>query len=340
MLMAIATLLVIFYLYLSLHVTFDDKLCASAARIANLQYKYTVLKNQIEYSEKKFNNLVSQLSHRILVSKLLRSKKCLKQYQNSAKANKNPLILAGYPFLRLLNIDSKNKYYKHVLNNIETLYGKSNAVVLCRYLWAVAGTVLLIGLIIVLVFAVLVIEVTQLTKGLALLVLGVLITLVTAYILFDNLEHQVKTRHLQLTKDFPYVVTKLALLVSAGMELGKAWEETAQSGYRCLYREMQTVCKETQNGIAVRQAYQSFVHRCNVNEIGKLGLAIEQNYTKGNAELGMLLKSIAHEAWEERKHRARRQGELASSKLLLPIMLILVGILILVTVPIALNLGL
>ena len=43
------------------------------------------------------------------------------------------------------------------------------------------------------------------------------------------------------------------------------------------------------------------------------------------------------ESWEEKKHRAKRKGEAASSKLMIPIMIMFVGILIMVIVPIFTN---
>jgi len=65
-----------------------------------------------------------------------------------------------------------------------------------------------------------------------------------------------------------------------------------------------------------------------------------QGITKGNDELALLLKQQSKEAWETKKFHVRLQGEQASSKLLIPITMMFIGVLIMIVVPIFTNLGL
>ena len=51
------------------------------------------------------------------------------------------------------------------------------------------------------------------------------------------------------------------------------------------------------------------------------------------------LKNQNDELWETKKQNVLQQGEVASSKLLIPIMIMFVGILIMVMGPIMTNLG-
>ena len=51
----------------------------------------------------------------------------------------------------------------------------------------------------------------------------------------------------------------------------------------------------------------------------------------------MNLKYMNDESWEEKKHRAKRKGEVAGSKLMIPVMIMFVGILLMVIVPIFAN---
>ena len=62
-----------------------------------------------------------------------------------------------------------------------------------------------------------------------------------------------------------------------------------------------------------------------------------QSQSKGNAEIGSLLKSMAHEAWQERRHTAKRASEAANSKLMIATMLLFIAILVMIMVPIATN---
>ena len=43
------------------------------------------------------------------------------------------------------------------------------------------------------------------------------------------------------------------------------------------------------------------------------------------------------ESWEEKKHRAKRKGETAGTKLMIPLMIMFVGILFMIIVPIFSN---
>ena len=60
---------------------------------------------------------------------------------------------------------------------------------------------------------------------------------------------------------------------------------------------------------------------------------------KGNDELVIMLQNQSSEVWNAKKQDVRRQGEKASSKLLIPMLFMFVGILIMVIVPIFSNLG-
>jgi len=58
-----------------------------------------------------------------------------------------------------------------------------------------------------------------------------------------------------------------------------------------------------------------------------------QNVRKGNAELVSILRVHANECWEMRKNAAKKLGEEASSKMLLPMAIMLVSILMIVAAP-------
>ena len=53
--------------------------------------------------------------------------------------------------------------------------------------------------------------------------------------------------------------------------------------------------------------------------------------------MGQLLKSMAHEAWQERRHTAKQDSEAANSKLMIPTMLLFLAILVMIMVPVAMS---
>ena len=65
-----------------------------------------------------------------------------------------------------------------------------------------------------------------------------------------------------------------------------------------------------------------------------------QGLEKGNKELAYLLADMSSEMWETRKQAVVRQGELASGKLMIPMLIMFAGILVMVLVPVFSNLGL
>ena len=119
--------------------------------------------------------------------------------------------------------------------------------------------------------------------------------------------------------------------------MDRAWRETAESQDLELYQEMRRTADELSNLVDPATAYTNFLNRCNTKETTKLASAIIQNQSKGNAEIGLLLKDMAHDAWQERRHTAKRDSEKANSKLMIPTMLLFVAILVMIMVPVALN---
>ena len=73
--------------------------------------------------------------------------------------------------------------------------------------------------------------------------------------------------------------------------------------------------------------------RCKVQEISKFTSIVLQNMSKGSSDMVFMLKQLSDECWLERKLSAKQKGEEASSKLLFPMMLMLVTVLAIVLVP-------
>lgn len=152
-------------------------------------------------------------------------------------------------------------------------------------------------------------------------------------------EETVKKRTGAILDEFADVVSKLALLVNAGMILREAWEMIAYSSEGELYDEMRLVCENINNGMSEIDAYTEFGTRCTAPEIKKFTSTIIQGVVKGNKELVEMIKMQSREMWNSKQHRVRQQGEKAASKLLIPTCIMFVGVLIMIIVPIFANLG-
>ena len=102
---------------------------------------------------------------------------------------------------------------------------------------------------------------------------------------------------------------------------------------------MQNSVNEMNNGIAEVDAIYNFGSRCMIPEVKKFTSTIIQGMTKGSSELVAMLQEQSKEVWQLKKQLVRREGEKASSKLLIPICIMFLGILIMILIPIFTNLG-
>lgn len=150
---------------------------------------------------------------------------------------------------------------------------------------------------------------------------------------------KLKKKSEKVLNDFADVVSKLALLVNAGMILKEAWIKISETGEGELYQEMRRTVEQMENGVSEVDAYTEFATRCTSPEIKKFTSTIIQGLVKGNRELVEMIKQQSREIWDAKRHHVKQQGEKAASKLLIPICVMFVGILIMVVVPIFANLG-
>ncbi len=160
-----------------------------------------------------------------------------------------------------------------------------------------------------------------------------------AYLLDRGIHDKAEKRRRQIQYDFPDFLNKLVLLMGAGMTAGRAMDRIqGESGKDSpFYRELAAALSDIRGGKPEHQAYEAFAGRCKVPEVAKFVSVLLQNLRKGSEETVAILRLQSVECWEMRKNAAKRLGEEASTKLLLPLMLMLVAILMIVTAPAVLS---
>lgn len=239
----------------------------------------------------------------------------------------------GFFVLDLVKFKYDDKLSKQRRRECEVLYGGLYAEYYLRLNYAQKVSVALFFL----PLGFLLYPVMQSPLALLISVLGV----VCAYLYYDmQITDEMSQREDEIARDLPDILSKLTLLVNAGMILTEAWERTSITGDSTLYREMQTVVVDRKNGKSEVDALIAFGNRCMSSEVKKFVSTLVQNLSKGNKELCEFLKKQSSMGWEEKKQYARQKGEAASSKLMIPIAGMMIGVLIMVVVPIFGNLGL
>lgn len=164
-------------------------------------------------------------------------------------------------------------------------------------------------------------------------------SLLAVYYVMTLADEKIKKRSEEILCDFSEVVSKLALLTNAGMILKEAWEVIADQGQGIFYDEMRIAVNDMNNGISEKEAIRRFGIRCMIPEVKKFSTTLIQGIEKGNSELSAMLLAQSNEVWNMRQQNVRRLGEKASSKLMIPIFMMFIGIIIMVTIPIFANLG-
>ena len=245
--------------------------------------------------------------------------------------------IPGYVLQRKYDAIGRGGLHKTVMEKSYELYGKKHAANKAKHLMAKLLSYPIICCAITLALGALFMGAGSMTPGLAVLGIGAALILFLVYATYDELNSSVIKRRNAIGKQFPNVVSKLALLVTSGMIMDRAWKETAYSKDSELYLEMRKTSDELDNLVSPEDAYGAFITRCNTRETSKLASAIMQNLSKGNAEIGRLLKDMAREAWQDRRRTAKRDAEKANTKLMIPTMLLLIAILVMLMVPVAMN---
>ena len=158
-----------------------------------------------------------------------------------------------------------------------------------------------------------------------------------------------KLREKELLMDYAELVSKLMVLIGAGLTVRSAWErmvrdyESALDGKRIkrrvAYEEMRQTSFEIANGISESVAFREFGRRCGVQQYLKLSSLLEQNRRSGMKNLRAILTAEMEDAFEARKNLARTMGEEAGTKLLAPLFMMLGIVMVMIMVPAMMSMG-
>ncbi len=260
-------------------------------------------------------------------------------YRNGKISGLDMIPIVGYRLMQLLKWDSSNKTVKELYKKCCHFQEKKEAMHRTYYLLGALFGYVFIGVGAFFVSLAITLSLGMAQRGLIVALVVLVVFGVMGYVPYDNVSAIVLKREEEIGNQFPQVVSKLALLTVAGMEVSRAWRVTGQSGEGTLYNEMNRVMLDLQNNVSPVEAYAKFIQRCDNKYTTKLGTSIIQNISKGNSEIVRLFRSLNDESWMEHKHSARRMGEKIQSKLMIPTILMFLGILILVIVPVMSGFG-
>ena len=137
---------------------------------------------------------------------------------------------------------------------------------------------------------------------------------------------------------FPDFISQLVLYMEAGMSVSGALFRFLQDGQRnnkkeYLYEELAFVCRQMKNGLPEKEGYELLAVRCNLPSYRKLSNLLIQHIQKGSNTILDNLRKEAAKAVEEKKGRIQKRGEEMGTKLLFPMMIMLLIVMVFIMVP-------
>ncbi|MBP5159875.1 MAG: type II secretion system F family protein [Lachnospiraceae bacterium] len=182
---------------------------------------------------------------------------------------------------------------------------------------------------------------------LPLILLVIIVVFLLPFVFKKDRENRIKKRKDQMKRDYAQVVGKLSLLLSAGMTVRGAWDKVCDDYVKFIrprqrhfaYEEMMITSNEMKLGKSQTTAIEQFGRRCDLKEYRKLCKIITSNLKHGSKGLIPLLGAEADESLEGLKEYAKQKGEEAGTKLLAPMIIMLVIVMAIVMVPALMSFG-
>ena len=155
------------------------------------------------------------------------------------------------------------------------------------------------------------------------------------FLLESRTKASIENRDKELRRDYPELVEKFILLIGAGLNVKGAWlritneyigKREKEGTKLYAYEEMLVTRYQIENGMTELKAYELFGRRIGLLPYMKFSTLLTQNLRKGTSDMLRILEYEAIDIMNEKKENAKILGEEASTKLLLPMMLMMLEV--------------
>ena len=167
---------------------------------------------------------------------------------------------------------------------------------------------------------------------------GVIYAFAMFFIRDLEIKDKLRDRHEEMISDYPELLNKFVLLLRAGLGNVKALERIVleyekQGNYRYAYEEIKYMLDRIRLGEGEEKAYENYAKRCNEICYSKFAGMLSENLKRGNLNMKESLNDELNRAWKERENILRIKGERVGTKLVNPMILILIVTLVMIIVP-------
>lgn len=179
-------------------------------------------------------------------------------------------------------------------------------------------------------------------RGEKLLALGFTGALLMLFAQKKSRMEAVKRRRENADRDYPSIISEIALYLSAGVTVKNALERISavyeerrkrgQTGHEG-YEALSLLVRCMKEGISERQAYEDWPGLCPTASYRKLSMLLIQNLQRGNRRLAELFEEEKQRAEEAGRLRCKKLGDEASTRLLIPMVGLLAVVLMILLAP-------
>ncbi len=179
-------------------------------------------------------------------------------------------------------------------------------------------------------------------RGFIISIMGILILLLYPFIEVEKKKKEEKERQDSLSKDYPKIVERLSLYVCSGMSERSAMKEISKTYKNFSKKEkkkhegfylINSASNDMESGTAEIEAYRRIGKRGKHKDFRKLSLMLSENIRRGTGRMIELLENEAIEAENREMNNLKKEGEMISTKLMFPLMGMLLVILVILLVP-------
>ena len=156
---------------------------------------------------------------------------------------------------------------------------------------------------------------------------------------FSSLDSRRKQRKEAAEAGYMQFVTKLSLMMAAGISVRQAFYRLAEEyeknygAEHVLAAELKVLRQELENGYSESEVYDAFGRRLGILPYQRMASLLTQNVSKGVQGIRMLLLQEAKEVMAQERAGIRARGEQAGTRLLLPMMGLLFLVFAILLVP-------
>ena len=143
----------------------------------------------------------------------------------------------------------------------------------------------------------------------------------------------------ELIREYPLYINQLLLYLGAGMNVRNALgrlvtcQEKICKKPDYVAQELCYTLREMESGISETNAYRNMANRIGIPQYTRLANHLIRSVTKGEQNLKTQLEAEQYQLQTQRRDYAKKQGEVAGTRLLLPMMVLLVVVIAIIIYP-------